>query len=49
MSSRFQDIAIQSKQFSSYISVAILPLFEEKINFWKVGLNLLEKQLIYFF
>ena len=52
--SRFQDIAVQSSQFSSYFSVAILPVLWQilpvlwqKINFWHVGLNLFEKQVIY--
>ena len=43
----FQDITVQSYQFSSYTSVAILPVLQEKINFSKVDSNLLEKQLIY--
>ena len=38
-SCRFQNIAVQNQQFSSYFSVAILPVLRQKINFWKVDLD----------
>ena len=44
---RFQDIAVQSQQFSPYFRVAILPILLQKTTFWKVCLKLLEKRVIY--
>ena len=46
-SSCLQEIAVKSRQFHSYLNFAILPGSWLQINFWKIGLNLLEKQVIY--
>ena len=47
ISHRYQGIEVQSKQFSFNFSVPSFSVLRQKINFWKVGLNLLEKQLTY--